>query len=107
MPQNRNIPPQDEKRLCPWCETKYDPPSGHPGSLCPDCRTDLLEQPKEVLVDMLGRVAGVNVITMASLAVYSPDSLDTLGLWNAPKREGFTRRPVSMKELTRKQRRVQ
>jgi hypothetical protein len=65
-----------------------------------------MEHPKEVLVDMLGRVAGVNVIAMASLAVHAPDSLDTLGLWNAPEREGFTRRPVTMKELTRKYRRV-
>ena len=57
-------------------------------------------------MDMLGRVAGVNVIAMASLALHSPDSLDTLGIWNAPKREGFTRRPITMKEFTRKYRRV-
>ena len=57
-------------------------------------------------MEMLGRVAGVNVITMASLSLHSPDSLDTLGLWNAPKREGFSRRPVTMKEYTRKLRGV-
>jgi len=97
---------QDDERLCPWCETKYQPAPDHAGTVCPDCRTELLEQPKEFLVDMLGRVAGVNVIVMASLAVHSPDSLDTLGLWNAPEREGFSRRPVTMKEFTRKYRRV-
>jgi hypothetical protein len=104
MPQKEDI--SIDERLCPWCERKYHPPSGHTGAVCPDCREELLEQPKEILVDMLGRVAGVNVIAMASLSLHSPDSLDTLGLWNAPKREGFSRRPVTMKELTRKQRRV-
>ena len=97
---------RDDERLCPWCENKYRATLDYTVPMCPDCRTDLMEQPKEVLVDMLGRVAGVNVIAMASLAVHSPDSLDTLGLWNAPEREGFTRRPVTMKELTRKYRRV-
>jgi hypothetical protein len=55
---------------------------------------------------MSGRVADVNILTIASLAIHSPDSLDTLGLWNASEREGFTRRPVTMKELIRKYRRV-
>jgi len=105
MPIKRKTGP-DYGRLCPWCETKYHPAPDHAGTVCPDCRTELLEQPKEFLVDMLGRVAGVNVIVMASLAVHSPDSLDTLGLWNAPEREGFSRRPVTMKEFTRKYRRV-
>ena len=106
MPSNRKIPAQDEERLCPWCEAKYRPAPDYAATVCPDCRGELLEQPKEFLVDMLGRVAGVNVITIASLAIHSPDSLDTLGLWNAPEREGFARRPVTMKEFTRKYRRV-
>lgn len=107
MPIKRKTPGLDDERLCPWCETKYHPAPDHAGTVCPECRAELLEQPKEFLVDMLGRVAGVNVIVMASLAVHSPDSLDTLGLWNAPEREGFSRRPVTMKEFTRKYRRVQ
>jgi hypothetical protein len=106
MPTKRKTTEQDDERLCPWCETKYHPAPDHAGTVCPDCRIELLEQPKEFLVDMLGRVAGVNVIVMASLAVHSPDSLIRLALWNAPKREGFSRRPVTMKELTRKYRRV-
>jgi hypothetical protein len=106
MPTSRKIPAQDDERLCPWCERTYRAPTEHAGPLCPDCREELLEQPKEILVDMLGRVAGVNVIAMASLSLHSPDSLDMLGLWDAPKREGFSRRPVTMKELTRKNRRV-
>ena len=97
---------RDDERLCPWCENKYRATPDYTVPICPDCRAELMEHPKEVLVDMLGRVAGVNVIAMASLAVHAPDSLDTLGLWNAPEREGFTRRPVTMKELTRKYRRV-
>jgi hypothetical protein len=76
------------------------------GPLCRDCRAELLEQPKEVLVDMLGHVAGVNVISMAALALSSPDTLDTLGLWNAPKREGFGHHPITMKEFVRKRQRV-
>jgi len=107
MPAKRKITLPNDERLCPWCENKYRATPDYTAPICPDCRAELLEQPKEVLVDMLGRVAGVNVITMASLSLHSPDSLDTLGLWNAPKREGFSRRPVTMKELTRKQRRVQ
>ncbi len=106
MPQSRKISPQDNERLCPWCETKYRAAPDYTAPICPDCREELLEQPKEFLVEMLGRVAGVNVIAMASLALNSPESLDTLGLWNAPEREGFSRRPVTMKELTRKKRRV-
>lgn len=97
---------RDGERLCPWCESKYRAAPDYIAPICPDCRTELLEEPKEFLVDMLGRVGGVNVIAMASLALHSPDSLDTLGIWNAPKREGFTRRPITMKEFTRKYRRV-
>jgi hypothetical protein len=63
-------------------------------------------QPKEFLVDMLGHVAGVNAIAMASLHE-SPDILEGLLPWNAPKREGFTGRRLTMKELTRKRQRVQ
>jgi hypothetical protein len=107
MARDRKVPLKSGDRLCSWCEHKYHAASENASGLCPDCRSDLLEQPKEVLVDMLGHVAGVNVIAMASLAVYAPDSLDTLGLWNAPAREGFTRSPVTMKQLTRKHRRVQ
>jgi hypothetical protein len=107
MARDRKVPLKSGERLCSWCEHKYHATSENTSGLCPDCRSDLLEQPKEVLVDMLGHVAGVNVIAMASLAVYAPDSLDTLGLWNAPAREGFSRFPVSMKQLTRKHRRVQ
>ena len=36
--------------------------------LCPDCRSELLEQSKEFLVDMLGHVTGVNLLTMAAAA---------------------------------------
>ena len=106
MPQDRKLPTPDDARICPWCEKQYRTPPGHTGSVCPECRAELMEQPKEVLVDMLGRVAGVNVITMASLSLHAPDSLDALGLWDSPKREGFTQRPVTMKAFTRKQRRV-
>jgi hypothetical protein len=65
-----------------------------------------MEQPKEFLVDMLGHVAAVNAITMASLHE-SPEVLDELLRWNVPKREGFTRRRLTMKELSRKRQRIQ
>ena len=106
MPTKSKDTGHGDERLCPWCESKYHPPPDYTAPICRDCREELLEESKEFLVDMLGRVAGVNVITMASLAVHSPDSLETLGLWNAPKREGFSRRPVTMKEFIRKYRRV-
>ena len=48
----------------------------------------------------------VNVITMASLRE-SPEILDELLPWNAPKREGFAQRRLTMKELARKRQRVQ
>jgi len=64
-----------------------------------------MEQPKEFLVDMLGRVAGVNVIAMASLR--EDDFLEELGLWNAPQREGASRRLLTMKEFSRRRQRVQ
>lgn len=31
-----------------------------------------MEQPKEALIDMLGRVAGVNVVVIAALAIQDP-----------------------------------
>jgi hypothetical protein len=65
-----------------------------------------MEQLKEFLTDMLGHVAGINAIIMASLHE-SPDILDELLPWNAPKREGFSRRRLTMKELARKRQRVQ
>ena len=65
-----------------------------------------MEQPKEFLVDLLAHIAGVNAITMASLRE-EPEILEGLLPWNAPKREGFTRRRLTMKELARKHQRVQ
>jgi hypothetical protein len=73
--------------------------------LCPDCRAELMEQPKEFLVDMLGHVTGVNAIAMA--AVRDSDLLENLGVWNAPQREGASRRMLIMKELARKRQRLQ
>jgi len=86
MPTKRKIIGQDDERLCPWCERKYRSAQDHAGIVCPDCRAELLDEPKDFLVDMLGRVAGVNMMALASLAVHAPDSLDTLGVWNAPER---------------------
>jgi len=107
MPRKSKTPTHNDERLCPWCEDRYRPASDYTSPVCPDCRGELMDQPKEVLIDMLGRVAGVNVIVMASLALHAPDSLETLGLWNGTERVGFSRRPAKMKELTRKDRRVQ
>src|SRR2546428_12623716 len=95
------------ERFCSWCETKYWPAAGTKlGPLCPDCRAELMEQPKKFLVDMLGYVTGVNAIAMASLHE-SPEILDQLLPWNAPKRERFSRRRLTLKELARKRQRVQ
>ena len=77
MPQNATH--RKKERLCPWCETTYTLPSGHTSQLCPECRTALLDEPKEFLVDMLGRVTGLNVVLMAALPV-PPGFLDNLGL---------------------------
>jgi hypothetical protein len=107
MQRKKKITAESQDRFCPWCETKYRPaPETKVGPLCPDCRAELMEQPKEFLVDMLARVAGVNAITMASLRE-EPDILEGLLPWNAPNREGFTRRRLTMKELTRNRQRVQ
>ena len=74
--------------------------------LCPDCRSELLEQSKEFLVDMLGHVTGVNLLTMAA-AGDKDDLLERTGMVDTPKREGFTRRPMTMKQFARKRQRVQ
>src|SRR5450432_4851311 len=105
MPQREKI--SVDERFCPWCETRYHATPDQSGPLCCDCREELLEQPKEFLVDMLGRVAGVNVMALASLAANSPETLDTLGLWDAPVREGFSRSPITMKQFSRKRQRFQ
>lgn len=107
MPTKPRNTQRDGERLCRWCETKYHAAADHSGPICPDCRAELLEQPKEFLVDMLGRVAGVNAIAMASLALNSPDVVETLGLWNAPQREGLSRRNLTAKEFARKHQKFQ
>ena len=83
--------PRRDERLCPWCETIYPLPSGHPGQICPECRTKLLDESKEFLVDMLGRVTGLNVVLMSSLPV-PPGVLEALHL-----QEKATMRRLSMK----------
>jgi hypothetical protein len=107
MPAKSKSSDQDGERFCPWCEMKYPVDTNRRIPLCPDCQAGLLEYDKEALVDLLGRVAGVNVIAMAALSLHAPDALETLGLWNAPARSGFSRRPVTMKEFARKHMKVQ
>jgi hypothetical protein len=106
MPAKRKITEPNDERFCTWCETKYHGRPDHTGPLCSDCRAELLEQSKEFLVEMLGHVASVNVISMAFLALNSPDLLDTMGMWNAPRREGFSQRLIAMREFVRKGQRV-
>lgn len=107
MPHKTKTPTQPTESLCPWCEDRYRPASDYTSTLCPDCRAELMEQPKDFLIDMIGGTAGVNVIVMSSLARYAPDAIEALGLLSTPERQGFSRRPAKMKELTRKDRRVQ
>jgi hypothetical protein len=47
--------------------------------MCPECRNKLLGEPKDFLVDMLGKVTGLNVIIMSALPV-PPDILHRLDL---------------------------
>ena len=56
-----------KERYCPWCDRKYETKGDKSGPLCDECRQDLMEQPKEFLVDKLGHVAGVNALAMAAL----------------------------------------
>src|SRR5205809_420305 len=91
---------KSDKRFCPWCEAIYHP------ELNSDCRAELLQEPKEVLVDLLGHIAGVNAIAMALLQD-SPDLLEELGFYNTPQMEGVSRRRLTMQELARKRQRVQ
>jgi hypothetical protein len=58
-----------------------------------------MAQSKEFLVDMLGRVAGVNVIAIASLAANSPGTAERLGVLDV---EGSELRRVTMKEFAQK-----
>ena len=102
MPSKTKKPTPPTERLCPWCEDRYHPASAYTGTVCPDCRAELMEQPKEFLIDMIGGMAGVNVIVMAALAIHAPDAIEALGLLSTPEREEFWRRPTKMKELTRK-----
>ena len=71
-------------RYCPWCDRKYQAESDNSGPLCDECRTDLLERPKEFLVDMLGHVAGVNALARAALRA-SPHLLEEFGLTGGPE----------------------
>lgn len=97
----------NKDRFCPWCERKFDAAPEHRSPLCPECRGGLLEYDKEALVDLVGRMAGINVIMMASLSLHAPDVLETLGLWDSPEREGFSRNAVTMKEFAKKHMKVQ
>ena len=71
---------------CPWCDKKYET-SADSGPFCDDCRSKLLEQPKEFLVDMLGHVAGVNALAMAALTPRRISSKNS-GLLTVPKKLG-------------------
>jgi hypothetical protein len=99
MPNRKTSTPRD--RVCPWCETKYHAAPDHIGLLCPECREELLGESKEFLVDMLGHVCGVSLLTMAE-AGNKDDLLQRLGMW-----EGFHRRPLTMQEFARKRQRLQ
>jgi hypothetical protein len=105
MPTKRTIT-QPSERLCPWCETMFHAAPDQSSPLCPDCRSELLEQSKEFLVDMLGHVSGVNLLTMAA-AGDKDDLLERTGMVDTPKREGLSRRPMTMKQFARKRQRVQ
>jgi hypothetical protein len=59
---------QTVQRLCS-CEMTYILPKGHSSQLRPECRQYLLDQPKEFLVDTLGRVIGLNLILIAKFPV--------------------------------------
>ena len=88
-------------RYCPWCDKKYEAPSDS-GPLCDECRSELLEQPREFLVDMLGHVAGVNALAMAALRA-SPHLLEEFGLTGG----GEGARPkLTLKELAKTRKRV-
>src|SRR5271157_2113353 len=75
-----------KERYCPWCDRKYQAESDKSSPLCDECRTELLEQPKEFLVDMLGHVAGVNALAMAALRG-SPHLLEEFGLTGSGSEE--------------------
>ena len=88
-------------RYCPWCDKKYET-SADSGPFCDDCRSKLLEQPKEFLVDMLGHVAGVNALAMAALRA-SPYLLEEFGLTGGPEE---ARSKFTLKELAKARKRV-
>ncbi len=94
-----------KERYCPWCERKYRPKNDESGPLCDDCRTELMEQSKEFLVDMLGHVAGVNALAMAALRA-SPGILDEFGLASGAEETGFPRK-LALRELTKNRQKVQ
>ena len=79
MPEKIIQLPRREKRLCPWCENAFTLPDDYSNQMCPECRNKLLELPKEALVDLLGKVTGLNVIIMSALPV-PPDILHRLDL---------------------------
>ena len=94
------------QRLCPWCEEMYDAQTDQTGSLCSGCQSELMEQPKEFLVDLLAHITAVNLLMMAE-AGDKDELLEKAGMIDTPKREGFTRRPLTMKQFARKHQRVQ
>lgn len=69
MPKKVTEVRQTQQRLCSWCEMTYTLKKGQLSYLCPECRQYLLDQPKEFLVDMLGRVTVLNLVLMARFPV--------------------------------------
>ena len=91
-------------RYCPWCDKimRRRPTAADCGPLHDDCRSELLEQPKEFLADMLGHVAGVNALAMAALRA-SPYLLEEFGLTGGSEE---ARSKFTLKELAKARKRV-
>jgi hypothetical protein len=93
-------------RYCPWCDRKYQAESNKGGPLCDECREELMEQPREFLVGMLGHLADLNALAIAALRA-SPHLLEEFGLaGSGPEEADGTRRKLTLKELAKSRQRA-
>ena len=85
---------------CPLCDTKYQKESEENSMLCDQCREDLLQEPKELLINMLEYLARINAIAMAALRT-SPQLIEEFGLAPEFHGAGSMRRKLTLKELSK------
>jgi hypothetical protein len=68
-PRKRTPIPPEIEQLCPLCGKAHSPRSAQVSRFCQRCRKKLSLESKETLLDMLGRIAAVNLHILSTVPI--------------------------------------